>query len=93
MIEFLIVDLFNWRNNHGTFIPKYCWIIILKGLIEEYSNANIQSKVTAVKSLALDQISGSFDNLSDKPSFWFSFYSIPPPPPLPCKVYLLLPED
>ena len=76
MIAFLIVDLLDWQP-----FPKYCRIIILKGLIEEYSNANIQSKVTPVKSLALDQIFGSFDNLSDKPSFWFSFYSIPPPPP------------
>ena len=76
MIAFLIVDLLDWQP-----FPKYCRIIILKGLIEEYSNANIQSKVTPVKSLALDQIFGSFDNLSDRPSFWFSFYSIPPPPP------------
>lgn len=80
MIAFLIVDVLNWQP-----FPKYCRIIILKGLTEEYSNASIQSRVTPVKSSALDQIFGSFDNLSDKPSFWFSFYSIPPPPPPPTK--------
>lgn len=52
---------------------------MLKSLNEDL-NANIQDKTTPVKSLALDQIFRPFDNLSDKSSFWFSFYSIP----LPC---------
>lgn len=54
-------------------------VIILKGLTEEGSNANIQDKTTPMKSVALEQIFGPFDNLSDKSSFWFSFYSIPSP--------------
>lgn len=54
-------------------------VIILKGLTEEGSNANIQDKTTAMKSVPLEQIFGPFDNLSDKSSFWFSFYSIPSP--------------
>lgn len=53
---------------------------MLKSLNEDL-NANIQDKTTPVKSLALDQIFRPCDNLSDKSSFWFSFYSIPLPAP------------
>ena len=81
MIGFLIIGLFNWGNNYRILFQSIARIIILKGLKEEDSNAHTQDKTTQMKSLALDQIFGPFDNWNDKSNFWFSFYLILSPLP------------